>query len=51
MGGSAIASSSQPVPCRNSNSNGNIIANMTWVEKKGLVDGSTIVEDAMSLEG
>ena len=47
----AIASSSQPVPCSDSNSNSNDITNMTSVENTGLVDGSTIVEGAMSLGG
>jgi len=47
----AIASSSQPVPCSNSNSNSNDITNMTSVENTGLVDGSKIVEGAMSLGG
>jgi len=47
----AIASSSQPVPCSNSNSNSNDITNMTSVENMGLVDGRTIVEGAMSLGG
>ena len=51
MGGSAIASSSQPVPCSYSNSNSNDITNMTSFENTGLVDGSTIVEGAMSLGG
>jgi len=51
MGGSAIASSSQPAPCSNSNSNSNDITNMTSVENTGLVHGSTIVEGAMSLGG
>ena len=54
MGGSAIASSSQPVPCSNSNSNSNnftSITNVNSVEYMGLVDGSTIVEGAMSLGG
>jgi len=45
----AIASSSQPVPCGDSNSNSNDITNMTRIENTGLVDGSTIVEGAMSL--
>jgi len=45
MGVSAIASSSQPVPCSNSNSND--ITNMTSVENTESVDGSTIVEGAM----
>jgi hypothetical protein len=49
MGGSAIASSSQPVPCSDSNSNN--ITNVTSVENTGLDDGSTIVEDAISLGG
>jgi len=49
MGGSAIASSSQPVPCTNSNHNSNIINTMTSIENTGLVGGSTIVEGAMSL--
>jgi len=47
----AIASSSQPVPCSNSNSNSNHITNMTSVENTGSVDGSTIVEGAISLGG
>jgi len=56
MGGSAIATSSQPVPCSNSNSNSNSnditsIINMTSVENTGLVDGSTIVAGAMLLGG
>jgi len=54
MGGSAIAISSQPVPCSNSNSNTNDFTNITTItrlENMGLVDGSTIVESAMSLGG
>ena len=47
----AIASSSQPVPCSDSNSNINDITNMTNIENTGLVDGSAIVEGAMSLGG
>jgi len=47
----AIASSSQPVPHSDSNSNSNDITNMTRVENMGWVDGSTSVEGAMSLEG
>jgi len=47
----AIVSSSQPVSCSNSNSNSNNITNMTSVKNTGLVDGSTIVEGAMSLGG
>jgi len=41
MVGSAIASSSQPVPCGDSSSNSNditSITNMTSVENTGLVD-------------
>ena len=49
MGGSAIAGSSQPVPCSDSNSNSNDITNMTSIENTGLVDGSMLVEGAMSL--
>jgi len=53
IGGSAIASSSQPVPCSNSNSNSNSnhIPNMTSIENTGLVDGSTIVEGVIPLAG
>jgi hypothetical protein len=47
MGGSAIASSSQPVPSTNSNSNSNNITNQTSVENTGLVGGSMIVEGAI----
>jgi len=47
----AIASSSQPIPCSDSNSNSNDITNMTSHENTGLVDGSTVVEGAMSLGG
>jgi len=44
IGASAIASSSQPVPCSNSNSNDiTSITYMASVENMGLVDGSTIV--------
>ena len=50
MGGSAVASSSQPVPCSNSNSNSNDITNMTRVENTRLVNGGTIVECAISLD-
>ena len=46
---SAIDSSIQPVPGSNSNSNSNDITNGTSVGNTGLVDGSTIVEGAMSL--
>jgi len=54
MGWSAISSSSQPVPCRDSNGNNNditSITNNTSIENTGLVVGSTIVECAMSLRG
>jgi hypothetical protein len=48
MGGSAIASSSQPVPCStsNSNSNSNNITDIIDIpsgEIRGLVDGNTIL--------
>jgi len=49
MGGTAIASSSQPVPCIHSNSNSNDITNMTSIENTELVNGSTIVQGAMLL--
>ncbi|KAF8544584.1 hypothetical protein BDD12DRAFT_872547 [Trichophaea hybrida] len=49
MGVSAIASSSQPVPCSNNNSNN--ITNVTSVGNTGLGNGSTIVEGATSLGG
>jgi len=51
MGGSAIACSSQPIPCSGPNSNSNHITNMTSIESMGLVDGGTIVEGAMLLWG
>jgi len=51
MGWSAIASSSQPVPCINSNTNSNHITNNTRIENTGLVNGCTIVEGAMLLGG
>jgi hypothetical protein len=47
----AIASSSQPVPCSNSNSNSDDITNITSIDSTGLIDGSTIVEGAMLLGG
>ena len=47
----AITSSSQPVPCSDSNSNSNESTNMTSIEDRGLVDGSTVVDRAMSLGG
>jgi hypothetical protein len=52
-GGSAIASSSQPVSCSNSNSNGKDVTNITNmanIENTGLVDGRMIVDGAMSLQ-
>jgi len=49
MGRSAIVSSSQPVPCSDSNSNN--ITNISSVEYTGLVNGSTILEGAISLGG
>jgi len=50
-GGSAIASSSQPIPCSNGNSNSNEITNITSFNNTESVDWSTIVEGAMSLGG
>jgi len=47
----AIARSSQPVPCSDSNSNSNDITNMTSIKNMRWVDGSTIVKGAMSLGG
>jgi len=49
MGGFVIASSSQPIPCSDSNSNDSI--NITRVENMGLVIGSMIVEGVMLLGG
>jgi len=54
MAESAVASSSQPIPCSNSNSNSNSSditssTNMTSIGNTGYIDGSTIVEGAMSL--
>jgi len=54
MGGTAIASSSQPVRCSNSNCNSNnitSITNLTRAAYTGSVAGSTIVEGAMLLGG
>jgi len=54
MGGSAIASSSQPIPCSNSNSNSNHITNITnitSIENTEVVDRSMIVEAVMLLGG
>jgi len=51
MGGSAIASSSPPIPCSDSNSNSNNITNITSIENTGLVNGTSIVEGAMLLGG
>jgi len=49
LGVSAIASSSQPIPC--SNCNGNDITNITSIENTWLVDASTTVNGAMPLGG
>jgi len=54
IGGSAIAISSQPIPCSDINCNRNDITsmtNMTSIENTGLVHGSMIVEGAMSHGG
>jgi len=56
MGGSAVASSSWPNPCSDSNSNSNSnditsITNIIIVENLGLVIACMIVEGAMSLGG
>jgi hypothetical protein len=54
IGGSAIASSSQLVPCCDRNSNSNditSITNLPSIENMGLLDGSMIEEGAMSCEG
>jgi hypothetical protein len=50
----AISSSSQPIPCSNSNSNSNNITNITniiHITIIEVVNGSMIVEGAMSLGG
>jgi len=47
----AFTSSSQPVPCTNSNGNSDNMTNMTSVENTGVVDGSTIGQGSMSLGG
>jgi len=47
----AIAGSSQPIPCSNSNSNSNDITNITSIENTGSGDGRTIVEGTKSLGG
>jgi hypothetical protein len=47
----AIASSSQPDPCSDSNCNSNDITNRTSYENMGFVDGRTIVESVMLLGG
>ena len=47
----AIASSSQPVPCSNSNSTSNHITSMTSVDNTGLFDRSMIVQGVMSRGG
>jgi len=50
MGESVIASSSHPVPCRDSNSNDiTNITNITSVENKGVVNGTSFQEGAISL--
>jgi hypothetical protein len=46
----AIVSSSQLVNCSDSNRNSDDVTNMTGFENTGLLDGSTIVYGAMSLE-
>jgi hypothetical protein len=51
IGGSAIGSSSQPIPCNDSNRNSNDITNMPCVHNTGSLNGSTIVEGAMLLGG
>jgi len=54
MGGSAIASSSQPIPCSNSKNDSNDIANITKitsVENTQLVEESMIVQGAMLVRG
>jgi len=54
IGGSAISSSSQPIPCSDSNSNNNAITSLTNMTSNGnpeLVDGSTILEGAMLIGG
>jgi hypothetical protein len=54
MAGSAITSSSQPIPCSNSDYNSNditSITNMTSLSNMGLVDANTVVEGVMSLGG
>jgi len=52
MAESAIASSTQPIHCSNSNSNNNTnITSITGIGNTALVDGSMIVEGAMSLGG
>jgi hypothetical protein len=47
IGGSAIASSSQPIPFSNSKLNSNDVTNITSVEITGLANGSTNAEGAM----
>jgi len=54
LGGSTIASSCQPIPSSNSNSNSSNITSITdttSVENTGLVDESSIVEGVISLAG
>jgi hypothetical protein len=51
MGGSAITSSSQPIPCSDSNNSSKVITNMTCIEHMGSLDSSTILEGVMSFRG
>jgi len=54
MGGAAIPCSSLPIPCSDSNSNSNKITNITninHIKNIEVVNGSMIVEGAMSLGG
>ena len=52
IGGSAIASSIEPIPCTNSNSNDiTNITNIPSCENMGLVDGGAMVVGATSLGG
>jgi len=51
MGRYAVTSSSEHVPCGNTNSNSNDITNITSIENTRLVAGSIIVDGAMTREG
>jgi len=51
MGGSAIVSSSQPIPCSDGNRDGNDMTNLTIIQNTGLVDEIMIVDGVMSLGG